>query len=355
MADLRTNGRPWRFFVLADPSVGFTLEGACAPHGRPRKKAIVETEFELRQTETYNAGVRIPTRHITGDKESNIVLVGRLSDRALGGPGTANDKLRDIKEYFAKGLQTVISWGQVLTYLATPGRCKFGRESEGEIPYELTFLVDADADLAEGAPRPPVTTSPKQSVPALRELSATITKFVTPPTTGRLTVSPDFYNAMADAVSQFNSASAELLAVADVVDDYASATSAQIRRLLGGIGQYETALQRIESTMNTFSCDIGVAVHSVESDLDWYGKRMDAQEAAQRLVAQLVNMSRDATASSRGGTNRAIVAAEGDTWESIATRELGSPSKASVIRDANGALYGEQPLPGRRYLIPVDS
>lgn len=353
MTTLKTNGRPWVFLQMEPPGKTLRLEGASAPHGRPRKKPIMDTEFELRQSETYYAGQRIPTRHITGDKESPMILVGRFSDRVLG-EGGANEKRLDFKEFWAQGRSTMVTWGQIVSYLCMPGKAKFGIESESEISYELELKVDADADLVVGPPRPTMTFSPKASIPSIKALEENVRRFTVPPRAGLPELNPAFFDALADLVSKFNSASAELLAAAAYVDDVSTAASANVKRLLGGIHQYQTALARIDQTIASFAVDAVVAVRSSRTEIDWYTNRAAAQSAIADLRATLSDTRRDAVAATRGASYRAIIAKQADTWESIASRELGGPGAAIAIRDANGAMFGEQPISGRRVLIPLD-
>lgn len=346
-------GKEWRFKQLGGARRILTLSGKCAPHGRPRQRAVVSDGIKLRRARTFypDGGNRPPTTHIFGTEWKDWVLEGRFTDRELGAGGT-QAAIRDWKLMLIDAQPVEITWGDILHVEGLVDDFTPGRESEFEGPYSITLLIDKDA-LDGGfvdfeIPRTPTAVS--QALQSI--LSDDIGSPPDLPHAGDL--KPDFLDTLEDAVSNVNGFSASLITIAGDIDSYADATIDQLERLRAGIVQARTAVNRLRMTYDSTSNDLAlIAADAADTQALYVASRAASDVATLRILALLDAMDRDAQLSQRGKTLAMYVAQFGDSWESIATSFFGGPEAAGNIRDANGIKYGALPVPGRSYQIPV--
>lgn len=350
--DLQTQSQPWTMKQLEPPFDEFRLEGLSAPHGRRRRKPVMQTDFELRQKKTFYAGRRKPTRHHFGDQESDIVLTGRFMDSALGSGG-AITKRRELRDFAAAARPIRVRWGSLVSYQGLMTKVQTALEDTANITYAITIEVDADEDLVarRTLPSPPV--SPTQMANLVNEELIKM-RFPVQTDTGlpNFALLQSAIDFMASVVSDLNLASATFLSAAEAVRDFASASTGQLKRLLGGISQLKTSMITLQNTFDTMQIETMLFVQNAETLVRWDEQRKDS---ALSTVA-IMSLLSDLEVSTRAVISRpgfaTIIARDGDTWESLATRVLGGPSGAISLRDANGIRFGEQPQPGRTYMVP---
>lgn len=355
MADITPSraSLPWVITQQDPPGRIVRLEGGAAPHGRRRKSPLVKTTFELRKQETYYSGRRPPSRHVFGDKESPITLTGRLMDINLG-QGKAIEKRDELKQLVADGVTVLVKWGSVISYLAFPDKLTIGVEDEANFTYELSMSVDSDTDLVRRRGPLPAPAPPAALANVIADLGARATapfQLINP----LADILPDVVNGLSGAVSLLNTASATLLSAAESVDDFEEASVMQLRRLLAGLNQFKTAAIQFQTVFEAIRDeDITFAKDQSDVRLRLAAARAFAEDATIELLALAADMESRLSTVEVSRAFVAIVAKLGDTWESLATQVLGSPGAAQLLRDANDITYGEQPQPGRSYLVPAN-
>lgn len=352
MPELESRSQPWVITQLRPPFKSISLGDASAPHGRRRKGAVTETDFELRMETTRYPGQRRPSWNIFGDKESPIVLRGRLMDSALG-PRGARAKLLEVKNLIKDGVECSVRWGSLLSYVGLPHRIRAGREDAAEIVYEISIDVAEDAELARrialpDPPQPPITTALAIDAKLL-EITSILRKGIAP----NEELFPDFLAPFEDLINAVNGAVAEFLHAAEAIDDFESALAGDIRRLVGGIGQVRTAMLTLNQALDNAILDAAIINRTAANEYAFARGVAAGDLAAIDVLALLADLDVQARRAEQGRTFRTIVAREGDTWEDIARRELGSADAAQSIKDANNVRYGEKPVGGRSYLIPL--
>jgi nucleoid-associated protein YgaU len=340
--------KPWKFTQLAGDRKVLTLAGESAPHGRPRASPVVEDEMALRDIAVYYPGNRRPTRHSFGEIHTDWTLTGRFADRFLG-QGGARAKVLELKEFIADQQPVHIEWGDILAATGLVRRIKPSRESEAEIAWTLTVGIDGDDAMPAALPQPPAS-SPAA---ALGSLGAPLASFQALSDRPRdLPLDADFLSALDDLVSLVGTLTASVLGVAHDIDNVEKALAGDLNRLRANIQQLETAVLELHQTLDSAQNDFAVTSASGASEAAWHAARADASAEAFAMAALLADSDRQLEIAQRGRAQTTHVVAAGDTWESLSTRYYGGPSKADVLRKANGALYGEKPRAGRTVQIP---
>lgn len=355
ITSLQTHSQPWVISQLDPPNQTIRLEGLSAPHGRRRRKPIMETEWELRQQKTYYPGRRKPTRHHFGDQESDIVLVGRFMDTELD-TGGAVDKRQEVRQFAAAARRVRVRWGSVASYQGIIAKVRTGFEDAANITYEITIEVDADEDLAVRRVISVQPIAPTQVAGfVLKEIATVRAPFQTDSGLPNFDVLQDAISAMSSVVSTVNLASATFLSAAEAVRDFTSATSGQLKRLLGGITQLKTAMITMQNAFDSIALDSVLFVRTATVETTWQGLKNESNLSALNVLSLLADLEVSARSALGSPGFQTIIARDGDTWESLATRAIGGPDGANALRDANGVRYGEKPIGGRSYVVPVNA
>jgi len=342
----------WKIIQLGPPNKTLTLQGYNAPFGRPRKGSVVDTEFELRESETYYSFRRKPSRHIFGDKESPMILHGRWMDSAISGPGSAIAFGRYVKQMVADKVRVSVAWGTTASYVGLMTKLRIGRESPAEIVWELTIKVDADVDLVrESAFLNAMITPISQAT----QIDAAFKNYVATVEDDpiSLDLNPSFLDMLRGLVSAANQAAAALLAAADAAQDYTAATAQQLARLRGAVSQFQTAIANMQDTIDTADIDAITFVRSANTDTRWIAYKAESDLQGGDIRALLADMDREVQLAQRGRGTSSYMATLFDTWESISTAVFGTADGAQAIRDANGVRFGQKPVAGQSYLIPA--
>lgn len=349
-------GSAWEFRQLGPPNKTITLNDYQAPFGRLRKNAVIETEFELRMAEVRYAGLRVPTRQHFGDKESDIVLKGRWSDKFLGKNG-ANQLAVQVKQFIADAVVCTVSWGQVCAYVGLPAKLRIGREDSQNMTWEITVLVDEDKALTSFVPNIDDLRT-RSPVSQLAQVNEDLSNFmlVAPDPDLLANLSPAFLDDLASLVNRLRNATAEFYTATQYLQDWTSATGEQLQRAIGAVSQLSSAVENVQGAVNTASIDGIIFARTADTDYEWAEYASTSDYYAESVLYDLAQMQRQAQLAQQGGQGQVTTVAQGgDTWESISDRVYGDPDGASTLRDANGITYGQLPTPGTSYVVPLNS
>lgn len=349
-------GSAWEFKQQGPPNKTITLNAYQAPFGRLRKNPVIDTEFELRMSEVFYAGLRVPTRHHFGDKESPIILKGRWSDKYLGKNG-ANTQAVEFKQFVADAVVCTISWGQVCAYVGLPNKLRIGREDAQNMTWEVSILVDEDKALTKFVPNIDDlrTRSPASQ---LTQVNEDLSNFmlVAPDPDLLSNLSPGFIDELTALTDRLRNATAEFYTATQYLQDWTSATGEQLARAVGAISQLSSAIENVQDAVNTATIDGISYARTAETDYEWADYVGSSDYYAESVIYDLAQMQRQAQLAQQGGQGQVTTVAQGgDTWESISDRVYGDPGGAATLRDANGVTYGQQPTPGTAYVVPLNA
>lgn len=341
--------KPWKFTQLSPELKSFTLSGANAPHGRPRRGAVVTDGFGLRQKETYYQGNTPPDRHVFGEISDHITLTCRWMDKNLGGAGGAKKQVAYVKQFIRDAQRIRIEWGDIVTFTGLMLHIEAARESEAEIVVKLVIAIDSDDGLPPLRPPEP-TTNPKDITAQMLGLETNLHGTADVP--DDLPLPTSFLDTIDNAISAIGSATASLLSVANDIDEFETANASELNRLRAAIGQVRTAALTIRGALDDASCDFAVNHGSASSQTAWAQQREEDRATLIAILLLLSQMDADAEIALRGGLQKTARARSGDTWEQLSTQHYGSPDQADALRQANAARFGEKPQPGRVLHIP---
>lgn len=344
-------GKAWSFQQLGGERKLLTLEGRAAPHGRPRKGPVVTDAIKLRRERILYPGmVGPPTTHIFGVTWEDWELKGRFMDKFLG-RGEVRQRIDAWQAFVADAERCSITWGDIVFTTGYVDKFVAERESEEECAYTIVLCVDGKPLNAFASPTLRATTPPGLAALVAIQAEDILHQPTAPRAVGKL--KPSFVDSLDDTVSSINSFSAAIVQVAGEIDDFATGTLDQLERLRAGVKQTRTAVLKMRATLETTENESAQLARSSSSDIIWIRTRTDLDVSSTRLLALLDEMDREAEIAQRGRILTIYVARGQDTWESISTKFYGGPTGAGIIRDANGVQYGELPIPGRDYQIPV--
>lgn len=354
-------GSAWEIRQVGPPNKVITLNSYQAPFGRLRKNPVVDTEFELRMSEVYYAGERVPTRHIFGDKESDIQLKGRWSDQYLG-QGGAIQLAKTVKTVIQDQVQCTVKWGQILAYTGMPWKLRVGIEDNANLVWELSIKVDEDLDLPKVVPNfDGIPKSPGISVNDITAgLAAMLSRVAQKPISADL--DPNFLDQLFSLLTSLRNAEAAFYDASADLQDYLTASNEQLGRLLGSIQALEAAVQNVSNAVDTVTLDAITYARTAETDYAWLDYKNSSDYAAQFVLYDLAQMQRQVVLAQQGTNQVTYRAQDGDTWESISIAVYGQADGANTLRtangvatlrQANGSKYGSQPIPGKEYVVPL--
>lgn len=345
MAD---NTSVWTFEQVGGDRKKLVLNDHCAPHGRPRKKPVVETEVELREDEVRYAGNSEPTRHLFGTKESPEKLEGRLRD-ANGGAGFARQKRLEIESFVRDQQQCIATWDDLVSQLCLIKRAKFGIESGGEITYELELLIDKNLldDSVESLvvePRGPQDLT-NQMLLALTDMNA-------------LTEVPGLKGSIFDSISSLISGVASVSAacnqVAGQIDSFVNAPFQLMNQLRASLDQFRTAVTALRRAYDDLTVDIALENQNAQNQQAFWDVQSAWAASSLDAIRQAIALERSSAVAQTGNIRELYTAKDGDTWDQISRIVYnGSADRAEDIRNANGVEAGANPVPGTTYMVPV--
>lgn len=326
------------------------LSDHAAPHGRPRRKPVVETELVQRQTTTYFAGDSPPVRHLWGIKHEPQKLTGRLTD-SYGGPGFARAKRKEMADFIGPGVQCKVTWDDLISQSVFIEKVKFGVESGSDITYEIEFLVDDD-NLQDFALKTKAVADPRGPSAfslliedALRDL---YTLKQVPGLKGSI------FDSISSLIASVNSVSSALFTVAGQIDSFANAPFQLLNQLRAAIDQFRTVVAQLRRTYDDLQVHIALENQNASSWQAFWGVQGNWAASSLEAIRLALEMERAAAVAQQGSILALYTAREGDTWDQIARVSYGGdPSRASDIRELNGVDPGANPVPGTTYMVPV--
>jgi hypothetical protein len=344
------SGQEWRFQQLSGPGKVLTLSGYAAPFGRPRQKPVVEEGHKERiTTYRYPGKSGTPTRHFFGDEWEDISLNGRWMDRDLGAGG-ANEKIDEWDDFISDRRQCQISWGNIVSFKGVIEKLKVSRESAEQVAWHLHILVDEKVGTQRARAEAP---------PELTEdflvFSQTVTTVAALPRPSIPDWNPTFLDKIGALISIVAAASASVIALVNTIENFRTASLAELNRLKGSLRQFKTAFITFNETMASLGVTDSLYT-TANADAEIKLQVYEAEQAvlAIEMMAILADLNRKIDIVHRGRQVTSYVAKAGDTWESISTVVYGGVDGAAVIRSGNGIRYGEAPEAGRTYNIPLN-
>lgn len=343
----------WTFEQLGGEKKILTLSGWGAPFGRPRQKAVTREKIVLRHTATRYHGQSTPTRHIFGHHwEDGQRLNGRWMDKDLG-PGGTNDQIDNWQTFVSDEQPVRISWGAIVSYVGLIESLEIGRESEAEATWDLAFLIDTrdgikartnpsgsgDASLLarQLAQENPIFSGAAQKIKSSADWQ------------------PDVLDALDSLFSNVAAASAALNKISNEIQTFETASISVLQRFRGAIHQFKTASLALRDAVDSYEIHKALFTRQADADIQWFLFRSQADVDFMLMQDLLADADKQAELAERGRATTSYVAKIGDTWESISNIVYGGPSGANKIRQANGIRYGQLPVPGTTYQIPIDA
>jgi len=346
-------GKSWTFQQLGGDRKTIELNGEAAPHGRPRRNPIVSDGIQLRKYRVRYPDQKggVPTTHVFGTEHKDWELRGRFNDRYLG-KGGCKAAIAAWLSLAADAQPVLITWGDVLSAHGWVDSFVPGRESEFESTYVISLLIDERPEITGPALYRTPSDQPEVLCGQLYQIAKSgIGNLPNIPDAGDL--KPSFLDSIDNVVSSVNTFSASLLRIAQEFSDFSSATLDQLERLRAGVAQMRTAVLSIRTSLSGAENDAILIVRAADADVLWWKSRADLDVSSLSMLALLDEIDRQAEIGERGQVLTIYTARGGDTWESISTAMYGAADGAGRIRDANGVQYGELPVPGRSYQVPV--
>lgn len=343
--------QPWRFTQLGGNKTVLVLDGPNAPYGRPRKAPVVEPEIEVRETEVYYPGNDIPTRHIFGTRQSPISLSGRFMDSRIGQAGGAQFKADEVQRFVRAKIPCRIEWGGFVAMTGLITRFKRSIESGAEIAWSMTVKIDSDDTQANiFSPTPPNDSASQllaQVQASLLSLNSSL-----PDIPDDIEFTPGLLGGIKSLISTINSVMSVPLQFAQSVDNFESALNSDVAQFEAGIHQVSNACDQLQITLSTGENDLAIAGANATSQAKWFSMRAETDVLLLAVLDLLARGDLAAERARKGTPDKTVRASGGDTWESLASANLGSSGKADDLRQANGARYGSQPTPGQAVHIP---
>jgi hypothetical protein len=348
----------WVFTQLGGDRRTLELADHAAPHGRPRQKAVVEDEIEIREDEVYYSGEVPPTRHVFGRRFTPWDLDGRFSD-VYGGAGFAKAKAEECKLFVAEQQLVQITWADVISAKGLIKRFSPGREAIGEVVWDMTILIDSD-DLI---PVPRVVAEvvvpatdyaavwdallPAQEILEARERAAEAFERRQP-----MQLRADVFTTLEGLVASLNTVSAAALAVSEQIDTLASAPFALLARFRAGLRQVSTAVGNLRNTYDQFEVNLALETERAQEAQRFMDLQARWDAGAIEALREIQRLDRATELAQAGQIRGAIRANDGDTWESLSRRAYGDGTRADDIREANGVEPGQDPEANVQYLVP---
>src|SRR6185369_13868465 len=150
-----------------------------APFGRPRQQPVAREIIRVNiQTTVYPGSKGPPTRHGFGSHWEPMVLNGRWMTRFMI-PGQTAIGMADRWTEFVRDEQPIqMSWNNIASWQGIIEELELARESENDIAWKMTVLVDTREDSK------PLwgTAPPFSAVSAVESVKGSVHKITTPPT-----------------------------------------------------------------------------------------------------------------------------------------------------------------------------
>lgn len=342
------NTSVWTFEQLGGETKVLQLADHAAPHGRPRKKPVVETGLEQRNDKVYYSGNIIPTRHLFGTSEESQKIEGRFTDR-YGGKGFARAKRQELEEFHRDGQLCRITWDDIISVIAFIEHVKFGIESGGEITYEIEYLVNENN--LTGLKREVV-----QEARGPQSITALINEAILD--MHRLVEVPGLRGSLFDSISSLISSvaavSAECNRVAGQIDSFANAPFQLLNQFRASLDQFRTAVTALRRTYDDLTVHIALENENAQNQQAFWDVQSAWAASSLDAIRLAIKAERASALSQQGNIKELYTAKDGDTWDQISRIAYnGAADRAEDIRKANAVEAGANPVPGTTYMVPV--
>lgn len=345
-------GKPWTITQIAGSRKKMTLGDYAAPFGRPRHGAVVTDSIAVRHQVVYYPGSTRPTRHTFGVRYDDWTLTGRWMDSALAGIGTtANVLVSLMKQMVADQVPVRIEWGDVVAATGLLLTFEPARESDTEVAWKLVLGIDSD-DTMTPRPRVVTPTTPKDNLGNILKTVAAFPGTADLPNDVPFQYPNGLLESLDGIVSTINTVTASLVSIANGIDSFERAASAELNRFRGGIGQLKTAMLTLQAAFDDASNDFAVGSATSNTQTRFAQTRAEARANAAFMLALLAELDVQVQVAQRGSDPATTRARQNDSWETLSLQKYGSIEFADKLRQANSSRYGQKPKPGRVVLVP---
>lgn len=347
-------GQAWEFLQLEGPPDSrkkLVLSGWNAPYGRPRKDPVVRETIKSRIHTTRYPGGNGQTRHAFGTNWEGFELKGRWMTKFNSDGATANTIADDWIQFLRDERTIRIAWGNIISWTGYLEELELARESENEIAWKMKFQIDIQDTLGRDVDFGATVATPDidQSVAFLQSWVGTGIRQIDDIADD---LAPDFLESLENLAAELNKPQALLNKLANKFDQTVERTFGVIKSMRGAVAGMRTATVQFRETILTTQIEAAMLVRTTKGDIAWanYVHSMDYESMF--VAERLADLDRALEIQEKLEFTKLAIAREGDTWESIAIRTTGTPSKAAEIRSINGVRYGEKPTVGMSYLVP---
>lgn len=334
------------FVQLGGERKSLSLADHAAPFGRAHKDELVTDTVTVRETEVYCAGSNVPVRHIFGLRNEPWEFHGRFSDY-WGGAGFAKAKAAEVKRFVAATQPVRIAWNDHLSAKGLIKSFEPKRETDREIEWKLTVLIDSD-DLLGQVLKIPVQRQPTDYTNQLLLYSTEITDAFKD-----IAFKKDIFDSLDDLISDVSSVTSFAVSVAEELQSFESGFIGTLRRFRTAVGQVTTAVSIARNAIDSLPVDLAIERANYEEQFAFLNGQSIISDSAISMLALADEADKQAAIAERGKILAIHEAKGGETFESISTKYYGSAARAGDIRDANGVPAGQPPTPGELYTIPI--
>ncbi len=350
MVDVANDGIIWTFRQTDGklPRKTLTLSGWNAPFGRPRKDPVIKETIKSRIQTTRYPGSNAQTRHAFGTNYESTELKGRWMTKAQPDGKNANEIADEWIKFVQDERTCSINWGFLVQYTGYISEIEISRESPSEIAWRMKIEIDQrdnDAIRTGGATNKPISDD-LADIKAFQAGSKKLFDSTAPD------MSPDLFDFLNNLAGLANFPSSVLNKLASRFDEIEKASFATIQHFRGAVTGLKSAYLTNLETVDNVSIDSAILIRSAESDLAWLQYQLDLDLETLFMVDMLNKIDRKAELAQKPEADKFVIAVDGDSWESLATRVFGGPTRAGELRALNGAKYGAKPESGVRYLVP---
>ena len=339
------------FTQLAGEKRSLVLDGYAAPFGRARQRALFTEVIDCTvQTTIYPGSKGKPTRHIFSSHWEPMELSGRWMTRWLPGEIVA-DLYARVWTQFVRDQQPIqMAWGNIVSYKGFIQRLEMARESEHDIAWKMTVLVD-QRDDAQTAWAVKVS---KDILPDLRVIEGVFTSVEGRAKKLEPDLEPDFFDDLETLIGSLRSYTKILNDAAYQFQFITSRSFAAIQSFRGAIKNVESTFVSLRLLVLNTQLDAALLVRRASADFNYWAFQNDLDIKTITGLAMLKDMERRALLEARSANSdtRLIQAQDQDTWERLAFRAGLGIDQAAKLRDANGIRFGDLPQAGELYVVP---
>ncbi len=336
----------WTFEQRTGEKKSLNLENYAAPFGRARKGGVIKELIKVNiQTTNYPGSKRSPTRHIFGSTWEPTEIRGRWMTRWLPGAERAGDVADRWVDFVRDEQPLTIHWGNIASWEGFISELELDRESEDEIAWRMTVLLDGRTDL--------IYSEPNTSEPVVETLVKDVAESINIIATAEVpdTIEQSLFDELDGIAGLLKSYTAQLVDYSNLADSIEHQSFTTIQSFRGVLSNVESALAQMQLAIARGVPDSVLLVRRTESDVDWYKYTLDTEVEITTTLALMGQIDILLTASIPSGQGKVVTAQDQDTWESLSTRATGGPDSAAAIREANGIKYGRLPVPGETYVV----